>query len=87
MSDTQNKQYPMKGVINEDNKLKFDDIVVEFYPTILHLLPQGAINEKPSFAMEGVHYYGAGKITIIGQLSLETLKHCLNEVGYKIEKI
>lgn len=58
-------------------------ILSEAIPVELHFKEDGALNNKPSFAMVMTAPI-LGRI--FGQLSLETLQECLNELGYSITK-
>lgn len=53
----------------------------ECVPTELHHKNNGSVDEKPSFVI--VMKMPSG-LSVYGQLSLETLSECLNELGYNI---
>jgi hypothetical protein len=50
------------------------------YPTEFHFKEDGARNDKPSIVI----IIRTGFTDIAGEMSLNTLNECLNEVGYKI---
>lgn len=56
---------------------------MEAMPVELHHKTNGSVDGKPSFVMV---MQTPSKYNIFGQFSLETLKECLDELGYKIEK-
>ena len=63
--------------------IELENDTLEFRPTKLILLPKGAVGDKPSFAILGTIPFNDD---VIGQLSLETLQDCLNDLGYELKK-
>lgn len=57
-------------------------IVLEAVPTELHFKTNGALFDTPSIAivMKVAH------IHVIGEISLNTLSDCMDQLGYKIVK-
>lgn len=64
--------------------MAFDAFTFEFTPRTLYFLPNGSLNEKPSFIIS------LGRTdhpnSIVGQFSEETLVECLRLLGYKLER-
>lgn len=56
---------------------------VEFRITEMHHKADGAIDDSPSFAFVLWHPV---ERNIVGQISLNTLTECLNELGYTLHK-
>lgn len=75
----------MSGVICAE-KILIDQIrypnLEEMTPKELFCLPNGAIGDRPSFAVAMTN--SRISRSVVGQFSLETLKSALNEVGFDI---
>lgn len=61
-------------------------VTQEYRPTELHFKKTGTIDEKPSLAivMDRQHSMLQVNQRAYGQISLSTLKDCLNQLGYDI---
>lgn len=53
----------------------------ELRPTELHFNTNGSVDDKPTFAIVMQHPSG---LNVYGQFSLNTLRDCLNELGFEI---
>lgn len=59
--------------------------ITEYRPIEIHHKADGAIDDKPSFAILMYrHHTIAGDIFVVGQLSLDMLSDALDKCGYKI---
>lgn len=57
---------------------------VEARPTELHFNINGSVKDNPTLAI--VMRLPSG-LNVFGQMSLETLEECLNELGYEIKDV
>jgi len=76
------------GIKHEKHPAILDDSefrsVIEILPIEIHLLSEGAKDNKPSFIILGVDEYN---IATVSQASLKMLNKAFNEVGYELKPI
>lgn len=71
------KQYKTRIIINLNDYLS----VTEIKPHELAYLPNGSVNDEPSFAVIGTT---SGNDLVVAQFSLQTLRLALMDVGYDL---
>lgn len=73
------------GINHGTGKIDIRDkgLSTQFKPVEIHLKEDGALGDKPSFAFV---LTSPGKITVIGQLSLEMWNEGLADIGYELVK-
>jgi hypothetical protein len=81
--ETQEKFVKGTNVGTDKIILKGYSTIVEVRPVEIFLKEDGAIGDKPSFAIVMTGLMGTA---VFGQLSLETWNEALKDVGYKIVK-
>lgn len=59
-------------------------VVLQYMPTVLHVKRDGAKNGGPSICFEMTHPIMP---KAFAQMTIQTLKDCLAEIGYRLEEI
>ncbi len=75
---------PLKAFNHGTKPIILEHNAIAARPTEIHYKSDGAVGDKPSFAI--VMEPRIPHIKIVGELSLEMLNNALQEIGYEIKK-